>query len=186
MFNTDDIKAGRFISLVLRHSPEAAGVTLDEKGYADTDSLIRGVARKFKGFSADDLDRIVAKNNKQRYSYNEDKSKIRANQGHSLPYVNIDLERKSPPSILFHGTAESSVESILNEGLKPMSRQYVHLSSDRETAIAVGKRHGKPVILKIDCGQMEKDGYEFFISQNGVWLTKSVPVKYIEKDGTSV
>ncbi|MGN0637556.1 MAG: RNA 2'-phosphotransferase [Huintestinicola sp.] len=178
---TDDIKAGRFISLALRHHPEAAGITLDEHGYADTDELIKGVSRKFPGFTGEDLDRIVRENNKQRYSYNEDKTKIRANQGHSVTYVDVELERKTPPAVLFHGTAETSLPSIMKEGLKPMSRLYVHLSPDAETAEKVGKRHGKPVILKINTEKMSQDGFEFFISANGVWQIKAVPAEYIER-----
>lgn len=178
---TDDIKTGRFISLVLRHHPEAAGITLDEHGYADVDELIKGVANKFPGFTKDDLDRIVRENNKQRYSYNEDKSMIRANQGHSVTYVDVELEKKTPPSVLFHGTAETSLPGIMKEGLKPMSRQYVHLSADTVTAEKVGKRHGKPVILKINTEKMWQDGFEFFISANGVWQIKAVPAEYIER-----
>lgn len=177
----DDIKAGRFISLVLRHHPEAAGLTLDSEGYADTAELINGVAKRFHGFNADDLDRIVRENNKHRYSYNGDKTKIRAAQGHSLSYVNIDFEKKTPPSILYHGTSESFITRIMNEGLRPMSRQYVHLTSDKDTAYDVGKRRREPVVLLVDSEKMQNDGYEFFISENGVWLTKEVPVKYIKR-----
>lgn len=177
----DDINAGRFISLVLRHHPEAAGLTLDSEGYANTAELINGVAKRFHGFNADDLDRIVRENNKHRYSYNEDKTKIRAAQGHSLSYVNISFERKTPPSILYHGTSESFIPQIIKEGLKPMSRQYIHLSADEETAYNVGKRRIKPVVLLVDCEMMHSDGYEFYISENGVWLTKKVPVKYIKR-----
>lgn len=147
----DDIKAGRFISLVLRHHPETAGLTLDSEGYADTAELINGVAKRFSGFNADDLDRIVRENNKHRYSYNEDKTKIRAAQGHSLSYVNINFEIKTPPSVLYHGTSETFITSIMNGGLKPMSRQYVHLSADEETAYNVGKRRREPVVLLVDC-----------------------------------
>lgn len=178
---TDDIKTGRFISLVLRHHPEAAAVTLDEHGYADVDQLIKGVNKKFPGFTGEDLDRIVRENNKQRYSYSEDKTKIRANQGHSVTYVDAELEKKAPPAVLFHGTAETFLPDIMKEGLKPMSRQYVHLSTDTVTAEKVGRRHGKPVILKINTEKMAQDGFEFFISANGVWQIKAVPAEYIER-----
>lgn len=177
----DDIKAGRFISLVLRHHPEAAGLTLDSEGYADTAELINGVAKRFHGFNADDLDRIVRENNKHRYSYNEDKTKIRAVQGHSVLFVNIDFEKKTPPSILYHGTSESFIPQIMKEGLKPMTRQYVHLTADKETAYNVGIRRRKPVVLLVDCEKMHSDGYEFYISENDIWLTKEVPVKYIKR-----
>lgn len=177
----DDIKAGRFISLVLRHHPETAGLTLDSEGYADTAELINGVAERFHGFNADDLDRIVRENNKRRYSYNGDKTKIRAVQGHSVLFVNIDFEKKTPPSILYHGTSETFIPSIMNEGLKPMTRQYVHLTADKETAYNVGIRRRKPVVLLVDCEKMHSDGYEFYISENDIWLTKEVPVKYIKR-----
>ena len=177
----DDIKAGRFISLVLRHHPEAAGLTLDSDGYANTAELINGVAERFHGFNADDLDRIVRENNKHRYSYNEDKTKIRAVQGHSVLFVNIDFEKKTPPSILYHGTSESFIPQIMKEGLKPMTRQYVHLTADKETAYNVGIRRRRPVVLLVDCEKMHSDGYEFYISENDIWLTKEVPAKYIKR-----
>ncbi len=177
----DDIKAGRFISLVLRHHSEASGLTLDSEGYAATAELINGVAERSHGFNADDLDRIVRENNKHRYSYNEDKTKIRAAQGHSLSYVNINFEKKTPPSVLYHGTSETFIPSIMNGGLKPMTRQYVHLSADKETAYNVGKRRREPVVLLVDCEKMHSDGYEFYISENRVWLTKEVPTKYIKR-----
>lgn len=178
----DDVKAGRFISLILRHHPEEGGVTLDSHGYADVSRLIDGVAKKFHGFNMDDLERIVRENNKQRYSFNEDKTKIRANQGHSVSGIDLELKPVSPPDLLYHGTAEASVPIIMEEGLKPMSRQYVHLSAEYETAVNVGKRHGKPQVLTIDTKAMERDGFSFFISENGVWLTAHVPPKYIERN----
>lgn len=177
----DDIKAGRFISLILRHHPEAAGLTLDSEGYADTSELIKGVAEKFHGFNANDLDRIVRENDKRRYLYNGDKTKIRAAQGHSLTYININFEKKVPPGVLYHGTSESFILSVMKEGLKPKSRQYVHLSADKETAYDVGKRRGEPVVLLVDSEKMHSDGYEFYISENGVWLTGEVPAKYIKR-----
>ncbi|MBR4430085.1 MAG: RNA 2'-phosphotransferase, partial [Clostridiales bacterium] len=115
---------------------------------------------------------------KQRYSFNEDKTLIRANQGHSIP-VDVELEEKQPPEILFHGTGEKYASSIDEQGLIPKSRLYVHLSGDEETAHRVGQRHGKPVIYQVKSGDMYRDGYKFFCSVNGVWLTKSVPVKYL-------
>lgn len=176
----NDIETGRFISFILRHHPESVGITLDEHGWADTDILIDRVAEKFTAFSFDDLERIVRENNKQRYSFNDDKTKIRANQGHSVA-VNMEFTPVTPPDILYHGTGEKSVESIFAEGIQKMSRQYVHLSADYETAVNVGKRHGKPVVLRIDAKKMFSDGCKFYLSENKVWLTDFVPVKYISR-----
>ena len=124
------------------------------------------------------LKEIVATDEKQRYSFSTDRTLIRANQGHSIP-VDVELEKKEPPEVLFHGTGEKSVSSIKEKGLLPMERLYVHLSKDTETAVKVGKRHGKPVVFHVDAGQMYKDGYEFYQSVNGVWLTREVPPKYL-------
>lgn len=125
-----------------------------------------------------ELEEIVRTDNKQRYSFNEDKTLIRANQGHSIP-VDVELEEKEPPIVLYHGTGEKYVESIDRRGLIPKSRLYVHLSSNIVTAVNVGKRHGTPVVYEIDAGQMYKDGYKFYESANKVWLTKEVPIKYM-------
>ena len=128
----------------------------------------------------DMLEEIVRTDNKQRYSFNEDKTLIRANQGHSIS-VDVELKKAVPPDILYHGTGEKYVSSIDKEGLLPKSRLYVHLSKDEDTAVNVGKRHGKPVVYKVDARKMQEDGFEFFLSVNGVWLTNEVPVKYIFK-----
>lgn len=174
----DLIKTGRYISYLLRHHPEDAGLTLDEHGWVSVEELISAVARSYTGFTRTELDEIVATNNKKRYSYSEDGLRIRANQGHSVQ-VDVELEEKSPPPVLWHGTAERFVESIQAQGLVSGSRLYVHLSADTETARVVGKRHGKPVIFRVDCERMTKDGYKFYLSVNGVWLTKSVPAEYL-------
>lgn len=126
------------------------------------------------------LEEIVSSDNKQRYSFNEDRTLIRANQGHSIE-VDVELKKLNPPEFLWHGSAEKYVESIEKNGLIPKSRLYVHLSNDHNTATEVGKRHGKPVMYKVLSGQMAKDGYEFYCSKNGVWLTKAVPVKYLKR-----
>ena len=170
-------ETSKFISLILRHKPETIGITLDEHGWANVDELIAGIA-KTHPIDMAILEQIVAEDEKQRYSFNEDKTLIRANQGHSIP-VDVELEEKQPPEILYHGTGEKYVSSINEQGLIPKSRLYVHLSGDEETARKVGQRHGKPVIYKGKSGDMYRDGYKFFRSVNGVWLTKSVPVKYL-------
>ena len=170
-------ETSKYISLILRHKPETIGITLDEHGWANVDELIAGVA-KTHPIDMAVLEQIVAEDEKQRYSFNEDKTLIRANQGHSIP-VDVELEEKQPPEILYHGTGEKYVSSINEQGLIPKSRLYVHLSSDEATAVKVGQRHGKPVVYTVKSGEMYSDGFKFFCSVNGVWLTKSVPVKYL-------
>ena len=176
-------KISKFISLILRHKPETIGISLDEHGWADVRELINGVnAGGRHHLDAALLEEIVLTDEKQRYSFNEDHTLIRANQGHSIP-VDVELEEKTPPDVLYHGTGEKYVSSIDEQGLIPKSRLYVHLSADVPTAKKVGSRHGKPVIYEIDCRKMTTDGYSFYLSANHVWLTKSVPVKYLNKVG---
>lgn len=169
----------RYIALLLRHHPEKAGLCLDEHGWVEVEALIQGVRRRYPEFNRAVLDEIVARDSKQRYAYNQDKTCIRANQGHSIP-VDVELKQALPPTILYHGTGEKYVESIQKIGLIPKSRLYVHLSTDIQTAIQVGKRHGQPVIYQIDTQQMIYDGFIFYISANHIWLTKAVPVQYLK------
>ncbi len=169
----------KFIALILRHKPEAIGITLDEHGWASVEELIEGIS-KTEPIDLVLLEKIVAEDEKQRYSFNEDHTLIRANQGHSIS-VDVELEKKTPPDVLWHGTGEKFVAAIDEQGLIPKSRLYVHLSSDVETATKVGSRHGKPVIYKVDTKRMTEDGIAFFQSVNGVWLTKHVPVQYLTK-----
>ena len=169
----------KFISLILRHKPEAIGITLDEHGWANTDELIRGI-NKTRRFDMAMLEKIVAEDEKKRYSFNEDKSLIRANQGHSVP-IDAELEEKEPPEILYHGTTSRFAASIDKQGLKPQSRLYVHLSADTETARKVGARHGKPIIYAVKSQAMRNAGLIFYLSVNGVWLTKSVPPQYLAR-----
>ena len=172
-------ETSKYISMILRHKPEVIGITLDEHGWANVDELIDGISRT-QSFDMKILEEIVRTDNKQRYSFNDDKTKIRANQGHSIE-VDVELEEKEPPEILWHGTGEKFATSIDNIGLIPKSRLYVHLSKDEETATIVGRRHGKPVLYLVKAREMYKDGFKFFLSKNGVWLTKEVPVRYLEK-----
>ncbi len=167
----------KFISLILRHKPESIGITLDDHGWADVDELINGVGKTHK-IDRDILEAIVAEDEKQRYSFNEDHTLIRANQGHSIP-VDVELEEVVPPDVLYHGTGMKYKPSIDEQGLIPKSRLYVHLSGDTDTARTVGQRHGKPVIYEVDSSRMSRDGYKFFRSVNGVWLTKAVPPEYL-------
>ena len=172
-----DRSTSKYISLILRHKPEVIGISLDEHGWAVVDDLIKGV-NKTHPLDMATLERIVAEDEKQRYSFNEDKTLIRANQGHSIP-VDVELQEVVPPDVLFHGTGIKYKGSIDAQGLIPKSRLYVHLSPDAETARKVGQRHGKPVIYTIDAAAMHADGYRFFRSVNGVWLTKEVPKEYL-------
>ncbi len=174
------LKLSRFISLILRHKPDTIGITLDEHGWASVSELLSGINACGNEIDMKTLEEIVAEDDKQRYSFNDDKTKIRANQGHSVN-VDVELKKAEPPEILFHGTGEKYVSSIKSEGLKPKSRLYVHLSSDRETAVKVGSRHGKPVVFEVNSGEMSRRGFEFFISENGVWLTKFVPAEYLRE-----
>lgn len=176
---TDYTKLSRFLSLILRHKPEIIGIELDEHGWAEVAALIEGVNKKHT-INMDILEEIVRTDDKQRYSFNEDRTLIRANQGHSI-LVDVELPITKPPKELWHGTAEKYVVSIEKNGLISKSRLYVHLSVDIETAVKVGGRHGKPIVYKIDAEQMDKDGYTFYLSVNGVWLTKTVPVQYLQK-----
>ena len=175
-----DLKStSKYISLILRHKPEVIGITLDDHGWADTQALIEGVNRTYP-LTMELLEEIVRTDEKQRYSFNADKSRIRANQGHSIP-IDADLAETEPPETLYHGTGEKSVASIEREGLRPMSRLYVHLSPDTETARSVGSRHGKPVIYIVLAGEMHRSGYRFYRSANGIWLTKEVPVRFLKR-----
>ena len=175
-----DLKStSKYISLILRHKPEVIGITLDDHGWADTQELIEGVNRTHP-LTMELLEEIVRTDEKQRYSFNADKSRIRANQGHSIP-IDADLAETEPLETLYHGTGEKSVASIEREGLRPMSRLYVHLSPDTETARSVGSRHGKPVIYIVLAGEMYRSGYRFYRSANGVWLTKEVPVRFLKR-----
>ena len=169
----------KYLSLILRHKPEVIGISLDEHGWTNVEELIAGIA-KDHDFNMELLEEIVRSDEKQRYSFNEDKTLIRANQGHSVP-VDVELVEQIPPDILWHGTGEKYVSAIDTEGLIPKSRLYVHLSKDEDTATKVGTRHGKPVVYHVLAKKMYDDGYKFFISVNGVWLTKTVPVKYLRK-----
>ncbi len=174
---------GKFISLILRHKPEMIGIELDRNGWADVKELIEGINQSSnesgKRINFEILKEIVKNNNKKRYEFNEDFTKIRACQGHSID-VDLELTAVKPPKVLYHGTAERFLSQIKTEGIKKISRQFVHLSETEETAYDVGKRHGKPFIIKVLAGKMYEDGKKFFISKNGVWLTDDIEVKYLE------
>ncbi len=172
------VTVSKFLSKYLRHEPEALGLILEPGGWVFVADLLAGAAEIGFPISRDELDRVVAENDKQRFSLDEAGQKIRANQGHSTE-VDLQLKEAAPPAQLFHGTVRKFLESILTEGLKKMNRHDVHLSGDRQTAAKVGQRRGEPVILAIDSSKMAADGYKFRLSANGVWLTDHVPPQYI-------
>ncbi|MCL2571028.1 MAG: RNA 2'-phosphotransferase [Defluviitaleaceae bacterium] len=172
------VKISKFISRVLRHAPEDIGITLDKNGWASTQDLINGMTNKGKKIDLDTLKFIVKVDEKQRYKFNEDFSQIRASQGHSVD-IDLALAPAQPPDILYHGTATRFLADIKKDGLISKKRHHVHLSKDKETAENVGARHGLVAVLTINAMQMFADGYEFFMSDNGVWLTESVPPRYI-------
>ena len=176
-----DVETSKFISYVLRHKPEAIGLSLDSEGWAEIGALLRLAAAHGNEISHEQLMRIVAQSDKKRFTVSADGLYIRAAQGHSTEQVAISYTSQTPPEVLFHGTAERFCESIRARGLMPGERQYVHLSSDRATAMAVGKRHGKPVIFTVQAAAMVRDGFLFHLSENGLWLTREVPPGYLAR-----
>lgn len=169
----------KFISLILRHKPELIGLTLDENGWANVDELIEKSNTNDNELTLDLLKQIVEENDKQRFTFNEDYSKIRANQGHTVK-VDLELESTTPPEFLYHGTVEKFIDSIKENGLKPIERLHVHLSKDIDTAKNVGSRRGSPIILKIQSLKMHENNHVFYLSKNGVWLCDAVPTEYIQ------
>ncbi len=173
-------KISKFMSLILRHNPKVINIQLDKNGWASVEELIKGINKAGHKIDMDILEEVVATNNKKRFIFNEDKTKIRANQGHSID-VDVELKVTKPPSSLFHGTAVKYYDTIMKQGLQKRSRNHVHLSDNEETAITVGKRHGQPIVLKIDSKTMYDMGYVFYLSENGVWLTDEVPLQFISE-----
>jgi len=181
--STNDKKISKFLSLVLRHKPEAAGLTLDENGWGSIDALLQGAKKAGIDLDHAKLEEIVRNSDKQRFAM--EGHRIRANQGHSVS-VDLDLTPVAPPAKLFHGTVAKFLGKIEKDGLRKMNRQYVHLSSDLETAVKVGARRGKPIILEVDSQRMHEEGHTFYCSNNGVWLTDSVPYSYIKPTSNQV
>jgi putative RNA 2'-phosphotransferase len=168
----------KLLSFILRHSPETIGLKLDENGWAEVSALIAKFDLYDRRIDFELLEYIVENNDKKRFAFNDDKTKIRASQGHSIS-VELNLNETEPLAYLYHGTVEKFLSDIKVQGLQKMSRQHVHLSSDRETAVKVGGRRGKPIILTINSGAMHRAGYKFYLSDNNVWLTDVVPAEYI-------
>ncbi|KXH83396.1 RNA 2'-phosphotransferase [Chryseobacterium kwangjuense] len=180
MNEIENKRISKFLSLILRHQPETIQLKLDENGWADVSELITKSAKGRMHFTFADLEEVVETNNKKRFAFNEDKTRIRASQGHSID-IDLDLKAAQPPDFLYHGTAEANISSILENGIEKRTRQHVHLSADKETATKVGMRHGKPMILTIRTKTMHEAGIIFYLSANGVWLTDFVDPQYINK-----
>jgi putative RNA 2'-phosphotransferase len=174
------VKISKYLARHLRHRPEQLGLTLAPDGWVPIHDLLVACGRHNFPITRAELDEVVARNNKQRYSYDPSGTLIRANQGHSVA-VDLHLQPAAPPEVLYHGTGERSVEAILHEGLRKMARHHVHLSPDLATARAVGARHGPPVILAVAAVAMQRDGHTFYLSENGVWLVDHVPPAYLRR-----
>ncbi len=172
-------KISKFLSLVLRHKPDAVGIELDENGWVNVETLRKACAENGRSFTRTELEEVVETNDKKRFAFNEDGTMIRANQGHSIN-VELGLEEQIPPKILYHGTAEKNLGKIYESGLQKMKRHHVHLSDNIETALNVGTRYGKPVIFQIETEKMLTENFKFFVSENGVWLVDEVPPKFLE------
>ena len=172
------VKTSKFLSLVLRHRPDKIGIELDEAGWVDVDLLLAAIHRSGRTLSRQQLESVVEENDKQRFAFNHDRRRIRANQGHSVE-IELDHAPAQPPGELFHGTPQQVLQSIRATGLNKMSRHHVHLHADRSVADAVGRRRGQPVILTIRSGQMHQAGYIFRVTPNNVWLVDSVPPEFI-------
>lgn len=172
------VRISKYLSKHLRHQPERLGLTLEPGGWVEIEALLSAAAKNNFPITHEELEEVVRQNDKKRFSIDPTGEKIRANQGHSVE-VDLQLDPKTPPDFLYHGTARKTLEGILERGILRMSRHHVHLSKDQETARKVGMRHGKPVILEINAAAMHKDGHVFYCSDNGVWLVESVPPQYI-------
>ena len=172
------VKTSKYLSRHLRHDPARLGLTLEPGGWVEVDTLLRACSDRGFALSRAQLEEVVATNDKQRFSFDEAGTRIRANQGHSVE-IDLQLAPAAPPAVLFHGTAHQYIDAIMREGLRPMRRHDVHLSADVTTATKVGARHGRPVVLEVAAGRMAGEGFVFRVSANGVWLTPEVPPRYL-------
>lgn len=168
----------RFLSLVLRHQPQSAFISLDAHGWVDIQLLLAGCARAGKAMTREELDVVVATNSKKRFEFSEDGQRIRASQGHSVE-VDLQYQPQVPPEILYHGTASQFLQAIKSSGLLKMQRHHVHLAGDTKMTMEVGARRGQPALLTIKAGEMHRRGHPFFLSTNGVWLVDHVPPEFI-------
>jgi putative RNA 2'-phosphotransferase len=172
------VSISKYLSKYLRHAPERLGLQLEAGGWVAVKALLAACAADHHPITPEELNEVVARNDKQRFSFDPSRTLIRANQGHST-LVDLQLEPGTPPHILYHGTPASNVEAILREGLRKMARHHVHLSATVTAAEVVGRRRGRAVVLVVDAAAMLRDGLVFYCSANGVWLTDTVPPKYL-------
>lgn len=175
---TDLVSISKFLSLILRHKPETVGLTLDSAGWVSVPELLAACAAHGQPLTLADLLVIVQTSDKQRFALNEDQTRIRANQGHSIE-VELGYQAQTPPAVLYHGTADRFVDSIKTSGLIKGKRHHVHLTTNVNIARTVGSRYGKPILICVDAGAMHRDGFAFFVSDNRVWLTEHVPPRYL-------
>jgi len=174
------VRLSKRMSSWLRHHPEAIGLEMDGAGWVRVDELLAKAAARGQAFSRAQLEEVVAENTKKRFEFDETETLIRARQGHSVP-VELGYATAEPPEVLFHGTVQNTLTLIWRDGLLPMKRHAVHLSPDKETAVKVGSRHGKPAVLAVAAARMHAEGYTFFVTGNGVWLTDAVPAEYLRE-----
>jgi len=173
------VATSKLLSYVLRHRPDSIGLALDAQGWAAVDDLLARLAAAGHAVDRSLLERVVAENDKQRFAFSADRTRIRASQGHSVA-VDLALDPAPPPDLLYHGTASRFLKSILATGLRAAGRHHVHLSADADTARRVGARHGFPAVLRVDAARMRADGIVFYRSDNGVWLTEAVQPRYLD------
>jgi len=173
------MKVSKLLSFALRHNPDSIGIAMDDNGWVEVSNLLECLERDGKTISREELEEVAETNSKKRFAFSDDGTKIRASQGHSVK-IDLNLDSEFPPLILYHGTAYTSIPSIIEKGLIKGNRIHVHLSSDIETALNVGSRKGNPVILSVRAQNMHNDGYKFFKSANGVWLVDNVPTRYMK------
>lgn len=179
MTEKEIIRTSKFLSLVLRHEPERIGLKLGEAGWVGVAELLHAVNANGVTLTLAQLQHIVATSDKKRFAFSEDGQRIRANQGHSVE-VDLQYPPQTPPEILYHGTATRFLDGIRKDGLQKMGRHDVHLSAETKVTLQVGGRHGKPVLLTIRAGDMQRAGFVFRCSANGVWLVNHVPPQFIE------
>lgn len=173
------VKVSKYLSKHLRHQPARLGLALQSGGWVDVEELLSACRAHRFPLSRAELDEVVAKNDKQRFAFDESATRIRANQGHSVE-IDLELAPSAPPAVLYHGSGAGSVEAILKTGLQKRARHHVHLSADTATAAKVGARHGRPVVLQVDAAAMHAAGTLFYVSANGVWLTDEVPPEFLK------
>jgi putative RNA 2'-phosphotransferase len=173
------VKVSKYLSRHLRHDPGRLGLTLDSGGWVAVEELLSACAAHHFPLTRDELDEVVARNDKRRFSFDPTRTRLRANQGHTVP-VDLELAPSAPPPTLYHGTHESAVPAIRREGVRPMERHHVHLSTTVDAARRVGARRGRPVVLAVDAGRMAAQGVPFYVTDNGVWLTDAVPPEFLE------